>query len=235
VSETPVAVLFDIDGTLITTGGAGAAAWGRAFADLYDVPANIEDVTEAGMPDQEVLVVTFRHVLGRQPQPREIGALMAKYLEHLPETVAASTAYRVYPGVPELLSSLCASGHLLGLTTGNLEAAAHIKIARAGLNRYFAFGGYGSDSPDRGELTRIAIRRATAILGMPPAESYVVGDTPRDVEAAHDADGIAVGVATGHFTVDDLRKAGAEYVLRTFADDPFPTATPSERRPGSEP
>ena len=219
-----VAVLFDIDGTLITTGGAGAQAWGRAFADLYGVPANIEDVTQAGMPDQEVVAVTFRHVIGREPEPREIAALMAKYLEHLPETVTESTGYKVYPGVHVRLSSLCTSGHLLGLTTGNIEAAAHIKIARAGLNRYFTFGGYGSDSPHRGELTKIAIQRATTILGMPPAQSYVVGDTPRDVEAAHYAHAVAVGVATGHFTVAQLHEAGAEFVLATL-EEPFPTAT----------
>ncbi len=224
MSETPVAVLFDIDGTLISTGGAGAEAWRRAFTDLYGIPANIEDVTEAGMPDQTVVTVTFRHVIEREPEPREIAALMAKYLDHLPETVTESTGYVVFPGVHDLLSRLCDSGHLLGLTTGNIEAAAHIKIARAGLNRFFTFGGYGSDSPNRGELTRIAIQRAATILGAQPAASYVVGDTPRDVEAAHDAAAIAVGVATGHYTVDELRSAGADYVLRTFADDPFPTA-----------
>jgi phosphoglycolate phosphatase len=225
VSDIPIAVLFDIDGTLITTGGAGAQAWSRAFTDLYGIPANIEEVTEAGMPDQVVVTVTFRHVIGREPAPREIAALMAKYLEHLPETVTESTTYTVYPGVHELLSGLCTSGHLLGLTTGNIEAAAHIKIARAGLNRFFTFGGYGSDSPHRGELTKVAIQRATTILGMPPAQSFVVGDTPHDVEAAHYANAVAVGVATGHFTVEQLRAAGAEFVLRTFADDPFPTAT----------
>ena len=224
MSETPVAVLFDIDGTLISTGGAGAEAWRRAFTDLYGIPANIEDVTEAGMPDQMVVTVTFRHVIGREPEPREIAALMAKYLEYLPETVAESTSYVVFPGVHDLLSRLCGSGHLLGLTTGNIEAAAHIKVARAGLNRFFTFGGYGSDSSNRGELTRIAIQRAATILGAQPAASYVVGDTPRDIEAAHDAAAIAVGVATGHYTVEELRSAGADYVLRTFADDPFPTA-----------
>jgi phosphoglycolate phosphatase-like HAD superfamily hydrolase len=141
--------------------------------------------------------------------------------------VAESTGYVVHPGVHELLADLCASGQLLGLTTGNIEAAAHIKIARAGLNRYFTFGGYGSDSPHRGELTRTAIRRATTLLGEPPEECYVVGDTPRDVEAAHYAGAIAVGVATGDYTVEQLRATGAEYVLRTFADDPFPTNPPS--------
>ena len=224
MNGAPVAVLFDIDGTLISTGGAGKGAWARAFDDLYGVTANIEDFTEAGMVDHEVVTVTFRHVIGREPEPREIAALMAKYLEHLPETVTESTGYVVFPGVTELLSGLCSSGHLLGLTTGNIEAAAHIKIARAGLNRYFTFGGYGSDSAHRGELTRIAIQRAATILGTPPATSYVVGDTPHDVTAAHYAEAIAVGVATGHFTVEQLRAAGAEFVLRTFADDPFPTS-----------
>jgi len=223
VTDAPVVVLFDIDGTLLTTGGAGAKAWGLAFAELYGVSAKIEDFTEAGMPDQEVVTVTFRHVIGREPGPREIAALIAKYLEHLPETVAESTTYTVYRGVHELLPRLCSSGHLLGLTTGNIEAAARIKIARAGLNRYFPFGGYGSDAADRGELTRIAIGRAARLLGAQPAESYVVGDTPRDVEAAHEAGAIAVGVATGHFTVEQLRDAGAEFVLRNFAEDPFPT------------
>jgi phosphoglycolate phosphatase len=223
VSDEPVAVLFDIDGTLISTGGAGAAAWRLAFSDLYGVPANIEDVTEAGWPDQMVVTVTFRHVIGREPTPREIAELMSRYLVHLPDTVAESTRYVVFPGVPELLQRLCDTSHLLGLTTGNVEAAAHIKIARGDLNRFFAFGGYGSDSPDRGELTRIAISRAATILGAPPAAVYVVGDTPRDIEAAQHADAIAVGVATGHYSVDQLRSAGAEFVLRTFADDPFPS------------
>jgi phosphoglycolate phosphatase-like HAD superfamily hydrolase len=228
MSEPPVAVLFDIDGTLISTGGAGARAWSRGFVDLYGVPANPDRLSEPGMVDQDVLTVTFRQVIGREPAPREVAALMAKYLEHLPATVAESDAYVVHPGVDELLGGLCATGHLLGLTTGNIEAAAHIKLARAGLNRYFTFGGYGSDSPHRGELTKIAIQRATTVLGTPPLESYVVGDTPRDIDAAHYAGAIGVGVATGRYSVDELREAGADYTLRTFADDPFPATTPAE-------
>jgi phosphoglycolate phosphatase len=221
VTDAPVVVLFDIDGTLITTGGAGAKAWGRAFAELYDVSANIEDYTEAGMPDQEVLTVTFRHVIGREPRPRETAALMAKYLEHLPETVAESTTYTVYPGVHELLPRLCSSGHLLGLTTGNIEAAARIKISRAGLNRYFPFGGYGSDSTDRTELTKRAIERAAVLHGrsVTPSRCVVVGDTPLDVAAAHGAGAFALAVASGHFTVGELRAAGADHVLTSLEEE----------------
>jgi phosphoglycolate phosphatase-like HAD superfamily hydrolase len=112
---------------------------------------------------------------------------------------------------------------LLGLTTGGLEAAAHIKLARAGLNEYFAFGGYGSDSADRAELTRRGIERASEILKHPlgRTEVDVVGDTPLDIKAAHDAGVVGVGVASGAYSVDQLREAGADYVLSSL-DEPFP-------------
>lgn len=217
---TVTAIVFDIDGTLLTTGGAGAAAWGRAFEELYSVTANIEDFTEAGMPDHEVCRVTFLNVLGREPAEKEIAGLMARYLHHLPDTVAASMTYRVLPGVYEVLADLSSAGYLLGLTTGNIEAAAHVKLGRGDLNRYFSFGGYGSDSPHRGELTRRAIERAAGILGSPvdPSTVLVVGDTPRDVEAARYAGAVSVAVATGHFSKDELFAAGADYVLGTLEE-----------------
>jgi phosphoglycolate phosphatase-like HAD superfamily hydrolase len=116
----------------------------------------------------------------------------------LPEEVAASAGYRVLEGVGELLPRLCKAGFLLGITTGAVEAAAHIKLARANLNRFFSFGGYGSDSADRGELTRRAIARAGEILGSPldPQRVLVLGDTPKDIAAAHAAGAIGVGVAS---------------------------------------
>ena len=211
-------VVFDIDGTLLTTGGAGARAWAAAFQELYGVTANIEDVTEAGMPDHEVGRVTFAHAIGREPEERELARVMARYLEHLPEAVASSERYTVLPGVPERLGQLCADGFLLGLTTGNVEPAAHVKLGRGGLNRFFSFGGYGSDSPHRGELTSRAIERAGTILGsaVRPRDVLVVGDTPRDVEAARYAGAISVAVATGHYTAAELRAAGADHVLPTL-------------------
>jgi phosphoglycolate phosphatase-like HAD superfamily hydrolase len=103
--------------------------------------------------------------------------------------VADSDDYRVLDGVEELLPRMLEEGYLLGLVTGNVEAAAHIKLHRARLNRYFSFGGYGSDSTDRGELTRVALRRAAVVSGgsFIPDQAFVVGDTPHDVAAAHAA------------------------------------------------
>jgi phosphoglycolate phosphatase-like HAD superfamily hydrolase len=143
---------------------------------------------------------------------------MAHYLRHLSAAIDASDGYEVMPGVEELLERLVDDGHLLGLTTGNIEAAAHIKLARAGLNRFFSFGGYGSDSNQRAELTRRALERARFVSGNALVESACisVGDTPRDVAAGHGAGIEVVGVATGNFTVDQLREAGANYAIATL-------------------
>lgn len=212
------AVLFDIDGTLLTTGGAGAAAWKAAFKDVIGVEADITDYTEDGLTDPAVCRVTFEGVMGRPPTDAEVAAIVPAYLRHLPETVRTSEHYRVMPGVAGLLSRLCEDGVLLGVTTGNLEVAAHVKLGRARLNHFFTFGGYGSDSPDRGELTLDAIRRAGRLLGsrLSGHQVLVVGDTPHDVAAAKEADAGSVAVATGHYGTADLQRAGADHVLTTL-------------------
>ncbi len=215
------AILFDIDGTLITT--SGAVAWRRAFADLYGIPADIGKFSGAGMTDPEVGRLIFTAVIGRDPSPGELAQVMAKRLEHLPAAVAESTGYRVLPGVQELLPSLGQRGYLLGLTTGLVESAARIKLARGDLNRYFPFGGYGSDSPDRTELTRMGIQWAGAVLGRPvdPRQTWIVGDTPLDIAAAHGAGAIAIGVASGAYSTQQLHDAGADHVLHALTDE-FP-------------
>jgi phosphoglycolate phosphatase len=209
------AVLFDIDGTLLVTGGAGGAAWQRAFEELHGVEANVADHTDAGMTDPEIVGIVFREVVGREGTPEERSRAIGCYLKHLPDTVAESAGYRTMPGVEELLDRLIDAGVLLGLVTGNIEAAAHIKLARANLNRFFSFGGYGSDSPDRTELTRAALRRGGLVSGgaLPDGGCIAVGDTPRDVRAGNGAGLRVVGVATGRYTVEQLREAGAEWAL----------------------
>jgi phosphoglycolate phosphatase len=216
-----VAVLFDIDGTLITTGGAGAVAWRRAFDELYGIPADIGMFTDAGMTDPEVGRLTFANVIGHEPSPAELARVMAKRLEYLPDAVAESKGYKVLPGVRELLPRLVDGGYLLGLTTGGVEEAARIKLERGGLNKYFTFGGYGSDSPDRTELTKRALERVEVIYGRPvsPERCAVVGDTPLDIDAAQAAGAVAVGVASGHFSVDELREAGADHVLASLEEE----------------
>ncbi len=221
--RTTVAILFDVDGCLISTGGAGTKSWRFAFNRLHGIPADIGEYTEGGMTDPTVGRLTFKRVIGREPTDPEMARLLAAYLDQLGVEVEQSAGYRVMPGVESLLPRLTDAGVLLGIVSGALEAAAHIKLARAGLNRFFSFGGYGSDSSDRAELTRVAIERAGRIHGHPldAARLLVVGDTPRDIDAAHAAGAIAVGVATGKYTVETLRDAGADHVLATL-EDPLP-------------
>ena len=220
MSRDHVALLFDIDGTLISTGGAGAASWRLAFDELYGIPADIGKFTDAGMTDSQVARRTFEAVVGHSPSRKELSVLLERRLNHLYETVADSTGYRVLPGVEKLLPRLLERGYLLGLVTGNGEAAAHIKLHRARLNRFFSFGGYGSDSDDRSELTKRALERAALVFGEPiqPKQCLAVGDTPLDVTAAHGAGIECVGVASGHFSVEQLREARADYVLGSLEE-----------------
>jgi phosphoglycolate phosphatase len=218
-----VAILFDIDGTLIDTGGAGAASWRLAFDELYGIPADIGQFTDAGMTDPDVGRKTFVAVLGREPERKEFTRLMERRLHYLNQTVAESKGYRVLPGVDELLPKLITDGYLTGLVTGNVEAAAHIKLHRANLNRFFSFGGYGSDSNDRAEVTRVALKRAAWVFGgeVTPEQAISLGDTPRDAGAAHAAGIKCIGVASGHFDVQQLRDGGADYVIGSL-EEPLP-------------
>ena len=221
MASTHRILLFDIDGTLVSTGGAGAVAWRRAFEELHGIPADIGQFTDAGMTDPDVGAKTFEAVMQREPTPRELAQLIQRRLEHLPEAIAASEGYRVLPGVPERLRQLSHDGHLLGLITGNGDGAAFIKLARGDLMRWFTFGAYATAGVERAGIVRRAVERGEAMLGcdVPNSDILVVGDTPLDIEAAHAADCTAVGVATGHYDAAALREAGADHVLETLEEE----------------
>jgi phosphoglycolate phosphatase len=220
----PSAILFDIDGTLISTGGASDRAWHRVFLELHGVEVNVPEYTGKGVPDPAVGVACFRGAIGREPTADEMAALMMLRQRYLAEEVDTSPGYRVMPGVPELLQRLSEEGRLVGLITGNTEPAAHIKLARADLNRFFAFGGYGSDADERVDVCRKALDRAALVAGegFDRGGSIAVGDTPLDVEAGHGAQIRVTAVATGEYGVDDLREAGADWTVETLESDSLP-------------
>jgi phosphoglycolate phosphatase len=221
MAQTPRILLFDIDGTLVTTGGAGAVAWRQAFEELHGIPADIGKFTDAGMTDPDVGAKTFEAVIGRTPTPLELAQVVQRRLEHLPEAVADSAGYKVLPGVPERLRELSRAGHLLGLITGNGDGAAYIKLARGDLMRWFTFGAYASAGVDRAGIVGQAVARGEAMLGkdVPNTQIYVIGDTPRDIEAAHAVGCTAIAVATGHYDVEALREAGADHVVETLEQE----------------
>jgi phosphoglycolate phosphatase len=215
VSDAIKAVLWDIDGTLLTTGGAGAVAWQRAFQELYGIEANIDENTRAGMTDPEITEIIFNQVIGCEGTPEEHAKVVAKYLEYMPDAVAESSGYRVMPGIAEILPRLADAGIVQGVVTGNVEPAARIKLARGDLDKYFSFGGYGSDDRDRVKVTERAIERGGGVVGtaLDPAATIAVGDTPRDVSAGHGAGIRVVGVATAAYSVAELEEGGADWAL----------------------
>jgi phosphoglycolate phosphatase-like HAD superfamily hydrolase len=167
------------------------------------------------MTDPEIAAIIFREVIGRDGSDEERAAAIAGYLSHLEAAVGESSGYRIMPGIEEILPRLAEAGVLQGIVTGNIEPAARIKLARGDLDRYFQFGGYGSDASDRTEVTAKALERGEGVLGHPldRAEAISVGDTPRDISAGHGAGIRVVGVATGAYSVAEQRAAGADWPI----------------------
>jgi phosphoglycolate phosphatase-like HAD superfamily hydrolase len=218
----PVVVLFDVDETLVHTGGSGARSWKAAFKKLYDIPADIGEHSSAGETDPQVARATFKAVIGREPSDVELDQIYVQYLLNLADDILVSEGYRMLPGADRCLAALGEAGVLLGLVSGAMEGAARTKLIPANLNRYFIFGAYGSDSPDRAELTGIAIEKAALLhADLTPTQVFVVGDTPRDLDAARAAGAVSVGVASGRYSVDELAKAGADHVIGSLTE-PFP-------------
>jgi phosphoglycolate phosphatase len=216
-------ILFDIDGTLIDTGGAGARSWAWAFERLFDTQIDIAEHSTAGMTDPAIGRATFKKAMNHEPTSAELTRLMASYQAVLPDFVASSEDYRVLDGVQGLLEDLTDAGIALGLTTGGLEAAAHAKLGRGQLNHFFLVGGYGSDSEDREALTRTAVERGERLLGhaLDLGEVLVVGDTPLDIAAAKGVGAVSVGVASGRYDAAELEAADPDHLLVSLAE-PFP-------------
>lgn len=218
----PAAIIFDIDGTLISTGGAGGRSWGRASQRLYGREADITEFTDTGMTDPEVGAEVFKHLHdGREPSDAELAGLFAAYLWFLPDEVQASEGYHVLDGARETLERLQGSGLAIGIVTGAMEPAAHVKLGRGRLNGLLAFGGFGSDAPKRADITRTAIERAGAVAGrtLDPGECWVVGDTPKDVEAAHAVGAVGVAVASHKYDRDELAESAPELLLDDLTDE----------------
>jgi phosphoglycolate phosphatase-like HAD superfamily hydrolase len=210
--------LFDIDGTLIGGDGSGRRAFDRACLDVMGIVGALDHVRLDGMTDPLILDLVFAKHHGRRPTEPEAQLILNTYVRHLEGEVAAGL-YHVKPAVHETLDHLAMRQATIGLATGNLEAGARIKLQRGQLWQRFAFGGYGSDAAERAELVRVGIARGQKVAGRSFSrdEIFVIGDTPKDVAAAHAAGATAIGVATGSFTVDELHNSGADAAFDTMA------------------
>lgn len=217
------ACLLDIDGTLLRAGGAGRRAFERALAEHAGAPIDgaLTTLRFDGMTDRGIVRESLA-LLGRPFADAACDAILAAYVAHL-EGEIGHPGFRVLPGVPALLEALSARGAAFGLCTGNVAAGARVKLRRAGLEGFFDWTGRGmhgfaEDGEARPLVVAAAVRRVSAALGreVAPAEVLVVGDTPRDVWAAHEVGCPALCVATGNFDEAALREAGADWVAPTL-------------------
>jgi len=211
----PTIVLFDIDGTLVTCGGAGRRAMELAFGDVLGRD-DVGRFSFGGMTDRAIVRAATANA---QHDEGAIDAVLDRYLAHLETTLPSAEGFAVLPGVVALLDALASKAHVaVGLGTGNLERGAALKLGRAALWDRFAFGGYGSDHEDRARLLRSGAERGAASLGvpLPSARVVIVGDTPRDVAAARALGASVIAVATGGYAAPAL--ADADVVVETLED-----------------
>jgi phosphoglycolate phosphatase-like HAD superfamily hydrolase len=214
-------LLFDVDLTLVNTGGAGLRALDRACRKLLSVENAMDGVDPSGKTDPAIVREIFTRLrLDTDAEPH-IKSVLESYLFFLREEVRLSPKYHVLPGIVDILDQISARGDvMIGLATGNIEPGARVKLERGSLNSYFSFGGYGSDSEDRAGLVRKGVEHAVAKLGSPIVANdvFVIGDTPRDIDAGRAGGYKTVGVATGRYSTGDLVQAGATFVISDFRE-----------------
>jgi phosphoglycolate phosphatase len=214
-------ILFDIDGTLVLTGGAGGRAMSLAFEKVFGVRDALRGITMAGRTDAWILA----DALSLHNIPSDAAAIVRfreVYLRHLTIELDKPGARKgLMPGVRELLDALLRRDDVyLALLTGNYEEGARIKLEYFDLWRYFPCGAFGDDAPQRNGLVPKALARIAACGGpsFAAADAVVVGDTPLDVACAAFSGARSMAVATGSHSVEQLRAAGADLVFQDLSN-----------------
>jgi phosphoglycolate phosphatase len=209
-------ILFDIDGTLVLTGGAGGRAMSLAFQEIFGVRDGLSGITMAGRTDAWILAdaLTAHNIT---TDPKALVRFREAYLRHLTiELDKPGPRKGLMPGVRELLDVLHRRDDVyVALLTGNYEEGARIKLEYFDLWRYFRCGAFGDDAPQRDGLVSKALERIAASGGpsFSAADGVVIGDTPLDVACAAFCGARSIAVATGSHSVEELRAAGADVVM----------------------
>ena len=214
-------ILFDVDGTLVLTGGAGLRAMGLAFEELFGISGALANVPMAGRTDSWILT-QLAEAHGLTSRPAELARFPETYLKYLPEEIEKPGPRKgVMPGVRELLDSLASRSDVhLALLTGNYRGGARAKLEYFDLWRYFKGGAFGDAALDRNALVQEALDAVVAFGGpqVPAAHAVIIGDTPLDVACAAHAGARSIAVATGSYEPAALRAAGADAVFEDLSE-----------------
>jgi phosphoglycolate phosphatase-like HAD superfamily hydrolase len=220
-------VLFDIDGTIMLSAGAGGRAVRRALVEVFGAPGPEQHRFDGKTDPQIVRELMSLAGHGAEQIDARMPALFERYLAYLNDELQVSAAaggIRIMPGIFDLLDALEARDDVvLGLLTGNLAEGARAKLSAGGINPdRFRVGAYGSDHEVRGELPAVAQRRANEQLGLSFSgrDIVVIGDTPADLQCGVAIGCTAIGVATGMYSLEDLREHQPAAVFENLADTP---------------
>ena len=212
-------ILFDIDGTLLDMRGVGKNSFVSALRTTFGIEDDLSRISFAGSTDLDVLRQVMEH-----HQRRFTPADFEQFHQQLPialEAAVRGAELTLFPGVRALLEALSAMPDvILGLVTGNVECCAWIKLRQFNLHNHFVLGAFGNEHADRNEIARLAMKRIESQLkpGQSIKARFLIGDTPNDIAAAHAIEAVSIAVATGKFTVDALKEAGAMVALADLAD-----------------
>ena len=211
--------LFDIDGTLLTSGGAGQVGMEHALNEVFGITNHDVDIPAAGRTDRAITGDLFKHHR-IDLTDENINSFLQAYERHLPAALAECRGL-VYPGIYELLAALSARDDVvLGLLTGNYRVGADHKLRHYRLAQHFDFGGFGDVHPHRDDVARTAFAAACEKLqrNIDPSSVWVIGDTPADVRCARAIGANVVAVATGMYTAADLAPTAPDHLFEDFAE-----------------
>ena len=213
-------LLFDIDGTLIRTGGAGIRAMSRSFKEVMGWEQALAKISPAGLSDRLIANLISQKIQGQDMSAVDQAEVFKVYFKHLRTELKNNIEqYKILPGIKKFLDFFSLQqGYLIGLGTGNLEEGARIKLEFGKLNRYFKFGGFGSDSQKRPEILNMAVKRAQDLLGttISPDQVVIIGDTQHDIQAAKAIGARSIAVATGPLKVSQLFTFSPDVVVEDF-------------------
>ena len=212
-------ILFDIDGTLIDSGGAGTRAMDTAFEEMFSVRGAFKEISMDGKTDPQIINEGLK-LHGIADSNSVAPEFYSIYLRHLQNNIYGGRGH-IKKGVKEALEALTSrNSYVMGLLTGNIEEGARIKLECFGLDSYFSLGVFGSDDEDRNRLLPLALNKLYEKTRQRVTfnDCAVIGDTPRDVECSKPYGALAVAVATGTYPFNVLAEAGADVVLDDLSD-----------------
>jgi len=221
--SSKILLLFDIDGTLLLTGGAGKVAFEEAFEEIFEVPNSWGDLDPHGKTDPAIFDEVAKRELGRLLSPGEFELLMERYEEIFEEYIQKSPRFELMPGVIDILEHLSRDPRVfLSLATGNFERAGRMKLKRGAIEHYFSTGGFGNDARERDKilLAAVAFSEELAKEHFEKRRIFVIGDTEYDIAAAKRAGLRSIAVLTNGRTREHFKKDPPDHILQDLTDIP---------------